>query len=151
MHRADLGALTHALAFRHLLRVGQPLVFEPQARQRRTGQRIECGVASAAAIALQPRCQAPARDLLVATMRTDWCRSHAAFNQAPHRLRMSRRTQPIRQNLFLMRRQLLQLRRQPSKFFRFHGNTYPVDLPEVRIDQYLTVTWPFFKQFPQSQ
>ena len=73
-------------------------------------------------------------------MRTVRRCAYSAFYQRTRVLRMTRRTQPIRQYLFLMRRQLLKLHRQPPKFFRFHGNTYPVDSSKVRIDQYLRVT-----------
>ena len=103
----------------------------PQACQRRSGQGVEGGMTCAAAIALQSSRLAPTRNLLVLAMRTDRRCAHSAFYQRTRLMRMTRRTQLIRQYLFLMRRQLLKLHRQPPKFFRFHET--PIPLIQLRL------------------
>lgn len=140
MHVTGFGTFANALPFGHLLRVFQPLVLVAQSSQRRSCQRIECGLAGSAAVALQSRGRTPARDVVMTTLGAHRCRQCATFDQSIDGLDVPNLSQALLQKSSLVRCQLLKLFRQCLEFFGSHRFTYLTDSYEISIDHYLKVT-----------
>lgn len=126
MHVTGFGTFANALPLGHLLRVFQPLVLVAQSSQRRSCQRIECGLADSAAVALQSRGRTPARDVVMTTLGARRCRQCATSTKV-----LTTWTCPIfRRRSFrspLWWCQFLKLFRQCLEFFGSHCFTYLTD------------------------
>lgn len=81
MYFANFRAIAHTGPIGHLLRIFQPLILVAQPGQRCAGQGIEGGATGRAAVTLQSRCRAPARNVIMTALGTQRLALHATFNQ----------------------------------------------------------------------